>query len=440
MGDAAAVADDVQAGVLGLQVLVYGNLHVVELDLYTIEQGVVVGGARGDLVQGVDHLNDAVQNPLGQYQAQVAGSCVQCGGDEALLHPLGSGALAPDQIAEALDHDAAAQHIAQAGNGFAVAVGVLEGLGEVLGNQQGKIGVLRLLGGVFVAVAVDSDDAVGVLVNHGPLGVHAEGADLVFVLLGPVDDLALIQLVGQVGEDNGGQLHANADVHTVGLSGDVHVPADLLHPLAAAAAYGDDALSAGVAFAVAGDLIAAVDDGDAPDRGIKMEVHLVLQFGIQVFQHHIVDVRAQVADGSVQQVQVILDTDGLELGPGGGVELGALAAVGHVDLVYVVHQIQGTLLADILVEGTAEVIGDVVLAVGEGAGPAEAAHDGAALAADAALDGGAVDGALPLIQRMACLKNADFQIGIAQGQLVGRKNAAGTGADDQDIVIHGFVS
>ena len=147
-----------------------------------------------------------------------------------------------------------------------------------------------------------------------------------------------------------------------------------------------------------------------------------------------------MADGSVQQVQVILDTDGLELGSGGGVELGALAAVGHVDLVYVVHQIQGTLLADILVEGTAEVIGDVVLAVGEGAGPAEAAHDGAALAADAALDGGAVDGALPLIQRMACLKNADFQIGIAQGQLVGRKNAAGTGADDQDIVIHGFVS
>ena len=88
----------------------------------------------------------------------------------------------------------------------------------------------------------------------------------------------------------------------------------------------------------------------------------------------------------------------------------------------------------------AEVVGDVVLAVGEGAGAAEAAHDGAALAADAALDGGAVDGALPLIQRMACLKNADFQIGIAQSQLVGRKNAAGTGADDQDIVIHGFVS
>ena len=125
-------------------------------------------------------------------------------------------------------------------------------------------------------MAIDGDNAVGVFIDHGALGVHAEGADLVLILLSPVDNLALIQLVGQVGEDNGGQLHPNADVHPVGLGGNVHILADLLHPFAAAAAYGDDALSAGVALAVAGDLVAAVDDGDAPDGGIKMEVYLVL--------------------------------------------------------------------------------------------------------------------------------------------------------------------
>ena len=74
MSDAAAVADD-DTGPCGmdLQMLVQGHLHVVELDLHAIEQGIVVGGARGDAVQGVDHLDDAVQDALGQHQAQVAG-------------------------------------------------------------------------------------------------------------------------------------------------------------------------------------------------------------------------------------------------------------------------------------------------------------------------------------------------------------------------------
>ena len=33
----------------------------------------MIGGARGDLVQDVDHLNDVIQLPLGQGQGQVAG-------------------------------------------------------------------------------------------------------------------------------------------------------------------------------------------------------------------------------------------------------------------------------------------------------------------------------------------------------------------------------
>ena len=76
-----------------------------------------------------------------------------------------------DQVAEPLDDHAAAQHIGQPGDALAVAVGVLEGLGEVLGHQQGEVGVLRMHGRVLIAVAVDGDDAVGVLVDHrAPLG------------------------------------------------------------------------------------------------------------------------------------------------------------------------------------------------------------------------------------------------------------------------------
>ena len=68
MGDAAAVADDVQSRVPGLQMLIHRHFHIVEFDLHAIEQSVIIGGAGGDLIQGVEHLDDAVQEPLGQHQ------------------------------------------------------------------------------------------------------------------------------------------------------------------------------------------------------------------------------------------------------------------------------------------------------------------------------------------------------------------------------------
>ncbi len=85
-------------------------------------------------------------------------------------------AAAADQIAEALHDDAAAQHVGQARDGLAVAVGILEGLGEVLGDEQREVRVLGLVGRVLIAVAVDGDDAVRVLVHDRALGVHAERA------------------------------------------------------------------------------------------------------------------------------------------------------------------------------------------------------------------------------------------------------------------------
>ena len=84
VGDAGAVADDEEAGAGGLQVLVDLHFHVVELDLHAVEQRVVVGGARGDLVEGVDHLDDAVEDALGDHQTQIAGRGGEGGRDKAL--------------------------------------------------------------------------------------------------------------------------------------------------------------------------------------------------------------------------------------------------------------------------------------------------------------------------------------------------------------------
>ena len=309
----------------------------------------------------------------------------------------------------------------------------------MLGDQQGEIGVLGVLGRILVAVAVDGDDAVGVLVDHDAVGVHAEGAHQILELLRAVDDLALVDLIGQVGPDIRRQFHPHADVHTVGLGGDVQPRADRLHPLAAAAAHGDDALLAGKDRLVGVHRVAALlQPGDGPDGGVEVEVHLVLQLVIQVLQHHIVDVGAQVAHLRVQQMQTVLQAFALDGGVGGGVKAGVLAAVAAVDLVHVVHELDGLLLAHVLKERAAELVGDVVFAVGEGACAAKAAHNAADRALDAALDLLAVDGALALGQGTAQFKHRDFQGGLAFHELIGGENAAGARADDDYVVFHGF--
>ena len=125
------------------------------------------------------------------------------------------GASAAFKVAEALYDNAAAEHVAQHGDALAVAVAVLKGLGEVLGNKQREVGVLGLFGRILKAVTVDGDDTVGVLIDDDSVGIHAEGADVVLEFFGAVDDLALVQLVGQMGEDDGGQLDADADIDAV---------------------------------------------------------------------------------------------------------------------------------------------------------------------------------------------------------------------------------
>ena len=88
-------------------------------------------------------------------------------------------------------------------------------------DQKSKVGVLCLFLRILVAVAVYGYDTVGVLVYHDTVRVHTEGTDIVLKLMGTVDDLALIEFIGQMREDDCGHLHTDADVHTVRLGWDV---------------------------------------------------------------------------------------------------------------------------------------------------------------------------------------------------------------------------
>ena len=289
-------------------------------------------------------------------------------------------------------------------------------------------------------MAVDGDDAVGVFVDHRALGVHAEGADEVAVLFGAVDDLAFIQLVGEVGENFCGKFHPDADIHSVGLGGNVHVTADGLHPFAAAAPHGNHALAARKAPGFAGDLIPAIHSGYGFHRRVEVKRDLFFQVGVEIFQHHVVDVGAEVAHRGVQQMQIVLHTQLFEFCTGGGIELGAFAAVGHVDLVNVAHQLQRFCLAEILVKRAAKIVGNVVFSVGKSASAAESAHDRAAFAGNAGLDPDTVNGTSAVFQRVSGLKDGDLQFRAQPGQLIGGKDTAGPRADNDHIVIHDYLT
>ena len=201
----------------------------------------MVGGAGGQPVQGVDHFDDVIQLPLGQGQGEVPGDRRRQGGPGGgLAHPVVVGPDPLYQVPEPLDQHAPRQHIGQGGDVLAVAVGLVEGGGEAVGYQQGEVGVLAAEAGVGVGVAVDGDDALHVLRHHMTVGVHAEGPHLVSVLLGAVEELGLVDHVGDVLEDHCGELYPHADVDLVVGHGQAQFPALAGEPLRSGPAGGGD--------------------------------------------------------------------------------------------------------------------------------------------------------------------------------------------------------
>ena len=135
----------------------------------------------------------------------------------------------------------------------------------------------------------------------------------------------------------------------------------MFDPLASASSDGDDTVLAGVLAAVlAGYLISAVNYGEVVNGSFKENINLILQLVLKVGKHYIVSVSAEVADGSVKKVQLVLYTELFEFRACGSVEMSSLAAVAHVYLVNVVHKLESLLLAYVFVKSSAEVVGNVV--------------------------------------------------------------------------------
>ena len=97
-----------------------------------------------------------------------------------------------------MNDDTAAQHVREPCDRFAVSVTVLERLREMFRYQESKVCILRLQFLRIKTVTVDRYDAVCILINNVTVRVHAESPHEILELLGPVHDLALVQLTRQM--------------------------------------------------------------------------------------------------------------------------------------------------------------------------------------------------------------------------------------------------
>ena len=286
-------------------------------------------------------------------------------------------------------------------------------------------------------MAVDGVDALHVLRDHMAVGVHAEGADLVAVLLGAIDELGLIDHVGDVLKDQGGQLHAHADVDLVVGHGQAQLLTLVGKPLGPGAAGGCDEILGKVLIAVGGlQEIAALGLTDLRDGGVELEVDVLPQVLINIREDTQVVLGAQVLHAGLEQVQVRFQrplAQGLGLRGVGGEDLSG-GTVGGVDLIHIVDQVHDLFFRDEVGQPAAEGRGEVILAVGESARTAEAAHGVADLAVDAALDLSGHDGAAAVVDVLALIDDQHLHAGVPVDQLVPGKDASLAATQDHGII------
>ena len=258
-------------------------------------------------------------------------------------------------------------------------------------------------------MAVDHGKVVVVvLLRHKAAGVLAEGAHLVLPGLGVADEFGLVQHLVHLIHDLVAALHAHADVNGAGLVGDVVLGADLLQPVGTAAARADDH-SIGInsmGFLVLGSL-------DEHALALLVLQDDVLALGAEQHLHAVVG--QIVLDGQIQLLGL----------------LGAQMTDGAV------HQLQAGVdgvLADLLGQVAADLIGEAQLAVGEGACTGEAGGDGAGGAAvDAVAQFGL--GAVALFHRLALFHQQDLFLAAVAQQLYSGEDAGRTGTHNDQIVF-----
>ena len=337
-----------------------------------------------------------------------------------------------------------AQHVGQLAHLLGVGDGLVEGLGEVVADQNGQVGVVALF--LLEAVAVDHCQVVVVVfLGHKAAGILAEGAHLVAPGCRVADEFAFIENLVDGFHDFVAAFHPHADVHGAGFVGDVVFGTDLFQPVGAAAAGGNDHLLAehlpgAVLLPQAHALADGAFQDDVLALGFKQHFHAGFQQVILDVQVELLGfLGAQVADGAIHQLQARLDgtladildllafIDALHLGVGTEFQ---------IDLVGVVDEFLGKILADEVGQLAAHLVTQGQFAVGKSARAGKSGGDGTGrLAVDA--DAGLVFGAVAFFHRLALFHQQDLVglVAFAQ-QFQGGEDAGRAGAYDNQV-IHG---
>ena len=224
----------------GVEIRVHLHPVGVELQLGGIQQGLVGGEAGHHIIHGLNEVDDVGHGPVGHGGGNVAGHGVrQSGADVGLGQLLLPGAFAVQNVTEALHQDlAVGQHVGQLAHLLGVGNGLVEGHGEVVGAENGQVGVVALL--LLVGVAVDHRQVVVIVfLTDKAAGVLAEGADLILEGPGITHQLGLVQDPVYGLHDLIADLHTDTDIHSAGGVSDVVFRAELFQPVGTPAAGSD---------------------------------------------------------------------------------------------------------------------------------------------------------------------------------------------------------
>ena len=434
-----------QAGHVRVQVGVHGDAVAVELQLRRVQQRLIGGEAGHDLVHGLDEVNDVEHGAVRHGRRDVARDSIRQRGADVRLHELLlPGALTVENVAEALHHDVArAEHVRQLANLLRVGDRLVERHGEIVRAEDGHIRVGRLE--LLIRVAVDDGEVIVVVfLRHEAAWVLAERAHLVLERGRVADELGLIQHAVDGFHDLVAHLDAHADVDRAGLVLHTVLEADLLQPVGAAAAGGDDGVPGldGVVLVpiVRHDAAAApVTHDDVLARAAEEHLHAVVA---QVVLDTEVDLvrllGAEVADRAVNQAQARADSaradtlDFLRVLKALNVLIGAKLKINAVGIVDDLLRLP---LADERGQVAADIAAQRELAVRERARAGETGRDVAIRLAVHALAGLGLRAAA-VFNRLPLLDHDDLFRGAAAQQLQRREDTGRARADNDNICVH----
>ena len=437
-----------QAPDVGIKIRVHFDLVGIELQLRGVEQGLIGGEARHNLIHGLNKVDNVDHGAVGHGGGDIAGNGVrQRGADVGEIQFLLPGALAVQNVAEALHHDVpVAQHIGQLSHLLGVGDGLVEGDGEVVGAEDGHVGVLRLL--ILEGVAVDHGQVVVVvLLGHIAARVLAEGADLIFEGGRVADELGFVEDVVDLLHDLVAHFHPHADIDSAGLMLDAVLGAQALQPVRAPAAGGHHGVSGqelGLSVAVGQQYAPAqaVFNDEVAALPAEKDLHAALHEIVLYAQIDVVGLfGAHVADGAIHQLQPGRNgpaADGLGLFRIADALDMHVRAKFQIDIVHIVDGLLRLPLADERGQVAANLVAEGELAVRKSAG---AGKTGGNVAVRLAVHALARDGlgAAAVLHRFAFFHQHDLLFAAFADHLKRRKDACGARADDYNVCRHSLL-